>query len=106
MKQETKRKIINWVVKLLKYDPTKDFLPCYIANYRKIEIVRWKCIYQEEELQWLKAHKSEHKRAEIEIVQELQKVGAIKYEEKRLLGLYQGFPPKIEVTATLKFIMP
>jgi hypothetical protein len=101
MKYETKYKIIRFVEKLLKWNPTSK-MPFIVEKTRKIEIIRYRHVYRADELKWMKSHNS----LELAIAQHL--MFALKDAHAIRIIEEPDFTDKgnVVVTAELNFLMP
>lgn len=104
MKQETKRKLVNWFAKFIRYDETK--ICPFIIEQRELQKVTSHHIYDNETLCWLKDNNNQH---EFEQATEMAKMlvdrKAIKFIEEPFEQSMHN-PPKTRVFATLMFLMP
>jgi hypothetical protein len=103
MKPETKRKIIQWITKCLKYEDTERINP-FVIKSQSIVTAKSVRLYYKDELEFVKETNRLESETAIEIAKSLIILHAIKIEESPFSD--NSREPKIKVTGTLKFIMP
>jgi len=81
MKQETKRKIIFFVRKLLRYDVTKDPNSIMIIRTDQVKFLRSQQMFRKQELTMLSEDQIKY-HANMNLMSELEKQGLIKYETR------------------------
>lgn len=78
MKTETKKKILFFIRKLLKYDPTKDVSPWIEIETRKVHLIRSQQMYRKQEITMLSEDQIKY-HAQLQLMSEMDKQGMIDY---------------------------
>jgi hypothetical protein len=100
MKWETKRKIIQWVVKVLHFNWQIAIYPPILKEERQVQTVRAVQLISEYELKMVSVDQFRFSLG-LQLLTELQKTPAIKYENLQELG-----NSMVQCSATLKYILP
>lgn len=98
MRTSTKRKIIYWVIKLLKYQET--YQPYIVEKRREIQAVHWQRIYNSEEWRMMVERSMIKNHALSGIFSELEKGDAIEIKVEPVHN------SDMKVHAILKYILP
>ena len=102
MKLETKRKILIFVSKILRYTPSKDKPPFILLEYEKVVIVQSQQMFPAKELQMLSLDQLKY-HAQLNLMSELDAAGVIVYETRS--DMTSGYDMKI-FEARIRIVKP
>ncbi len=107
MKDETKYKILRWVEKLLKWNPTDGVYPIIEKKKRDIQLIRHQHIYNQDEWDHMERHNYLEAFIKRAAAQEMAKVLA----SDEVNAIKIEFEPNdtmsgIKVTSKLEYLLP